>query len=438
MRISWMCSFLALTATPIVADEVNVAEMRAAYRQNAASVQSVEVVWDVVKIPGDGAFNSQKYIVEIGKKAIKLGGKDPRYKNMANAALPITTSWAGSMVTNRTGVQLAFRNDTMETGSESSNRRLPLPLDDSQFASDVHDGWSIFGWGQEKEFVRCMIGQRQKGLLTGARLAKLPEATEFQFPPLMPASAVYGGISHAYGSVFEVDFVIHDAQEIEGRKCVVVQHLGEPLDGAGMADIPKELHGRYKVFSRVRSWLDRSRGYLPIRTEFDVMATYDGEEVQLTRGPHLDRVITAELSSIPLRGDSVWFPALVEVSDRRIDPLYDGPYEDDFVGLCEGTIPPPDYPYVVNWTTKWTTQLSEFSEEEDLALNFPPNTFYMDRTQAAAMFVGLGAKERFLGHRSTPPPSPSTLWPFIFWANVALIVVVAIVGVVLRRRRQKA
>lgn len=436
MRIFWACFYFASTVASTLADDVDVGEIRAAYRQNAALIQSVGVVWDVVKVPGDGAFNSQAYTVETGKKAIRNGSKDRGFTNMVNSPAPVTASWAGIMVANRTGVQLAFRNDTLDATSERSSLRLPLPLSESQFAADLHDGWSIFGWGQEKEFVRCMIGHRQKGLLTGARLAKLPEVTELQFPPLMPVSSAYGGTGHPYGSIFDLDFVIHDAQEIEGRKCVVVQHLGDPLDGADMAGIPNELNGRYKVFLRVRSWLDRSRSYLPIRTESDVMATYDGKEVQLTKGHHLDRVITAELSSIPLQGETVWFPALVEISDLRIDPLYDGPYEDDFVGLCNGMIPPPDYPYVVNWTTTWTTHLSEFSDEENLALNFPSNTFYVDQTLAAAMFVGLGAKEQFTGNGSPQPqPSGSALWPFIFGANVVLIVAIAILGLLFRRRR---
>ncbi len=68
---------------------------------------------------------------------------------------------------------------------------------------------------------------------------------------------------------------------------------------------------------------------------------------------------------------------------RRIDPLFQGPYEDDILGILSGRKPLPDYPYVIDWSVNWDIKVAAAKvDDRDLALEFPDRTFYMDYTRA--------------------------------------------------------
>ncbi|MCA9000253.1 MAG: hypothetical protein KDA80_24860, partial [Planctomycetaceae bacterium] len=338
----FLLSLVMMSGTTDESGQATFEEMKAAYLQNANSLNSVQARWSIKKTPEIGAIHSHEYQVSVGKDNIKGGRGDAVFERMANSKPPEATGWWGQLVRNRTGTQLAFVNP-LNAGTPKPDEPLPLPLTSEQFQDDLHNGWSIFGWADANEPVRCMIGQRHRGLLAGAVLQQLPDSPEFQFPPLLSPTKNFGGVRHPFDELFDHDLEAMGEVDLEGRRYQLVQSLAEPIPYSQM-EIPESLHGRYQVFPRVRAWLDPEHWYLPVRIESDNMVQFDGAEVKVNKGSISDRVLTAELDVIDIDGQQVSYPKQLVVETRRIDPTYQGPYEDDVVGILNGTVPLPDYP----------------------------------------------------------------------------------------------
>ncbi len=108
------------------------------------------------------------------------------------------------------------------------------------------------------------------------------------------------------------------------------------------------------------------------------------------KGSIAERILTAKLSRIDSEGSSVVYPTKISVETRRIDPLFQGPYEDDILGILSGRKPLPDYPYVIDWSVNWDIKVAPAKVEDgDLALEFPDRTFYMDYTRADSVTESL-------------------------------------------------
>ncbi|MCA8997018.1 MAG: hypothetical protein KDA80_08530, partial [Planctomycetaceae bacterium] len=140
------------------------------------------------------------------------------------------------------------------------------------------------------------------------------------------------------------------------------------------------------------------------------------------------------LDVIDIDGQQVSYPKQLVVETRRIDPTYQGPYEDDVVGILNGTVPLPDYPYVSDWSVAWSVEVAAFPKDVDLSLEFPDQTFYMDQSRAVAMFVGEGARDALAVHPQTHV-EPLKRFNWILWGNMALII--TILGTLFLRRRLK-
>lgn len=395
-----------------------VPEMTAASAEDLRRLEAVDARWTIVKSPGLGVLNGVKQVVALGKKHVEAGHDDAHFQSMAEAKAPTRTEWWSQMVRNSTGTQLAFLSP-LGAGTVTPEAPLSLPLTPEQFGDDVHAGWSIFGWQDSSDHVKCMIGQRHRKLLTGARLLELPSSAEFQFPPFLCPPPEYGGHRHPYDGLFDGELVRVGMGDVNGRSCVIVQSIGDPVRDEDMA-IPEKYRGRYRAFPRLQGWLDPARAYLPIRIEASQFATLDGVEVEVHATPVLTSRIDAVVDQVEINGEQVWYPTYVLMETFRIDPNFLGPYEDDLVAICEGRVPLPDYPYVTDWKTECRAELKSLAGDRELALEFPDQTFYMEHSQAAAIFVGEGARES-LAQVASSSVVGTTRLDLFFWINLAMI-----------------
>jgi hypothetical protein len=445
-----------------IANSITPRDVIDGFKLNYQSFQTLRVSWRYSYQKKEALFhNKQAAASQLEKEAAFATGKEKSEMQKRADAIRFELNSAGASDvsgtlfdywTNRQAFQIRMLVSAFEEDAEGKkDTKFPDAAVTPAMLQNVYKDIPIMSFtGDLKSGFRMWAG-RKSGASYSAAVFKDHSAAgrNWLFPPLAINNKTWAEpqVWHIIDSYFvttPVDlFTVSSLEKLGSTKVLLLS--SEEVEQDAKRFVPPQVSEKYKgklhTIKRTRAWVDPSRGFLPLKIEWDVFVTFvENDKTYSTYNGPYRRLVVEEIQKIPNAG---YYPVKGCIQELRalhpsgssnvnMEDFIRGKYNGIELGVYD--------------EGRWDAFLVAANlqmQKGMFELPFPPNTMYYDETVQNGFLTSdpLDVLDNALIDKvpeSQPLGLSSPPWrSIVILVNVALVSLIAIAYVYLKRRERR-